>query len=199
MARGLEQKQNGLRKAAVGDDGLTNEVRLAIEILVATPREDDLGIGFEFLAGAAFAVAVYLLFAELIFERQHDQADGGDDLAHGKGSGNRMEQLRIARNGRPQHSNGKRPGDKAEDGQSGSGGDAPEDVEHEEGRGEVQGTFDKNERPAATRHHADPQAGATQGDAERKAEPAGQTAPGNRPEASRRKAKSPQGSGIAKT
>ena len=71
----MQKNERGLGEAAVGDDGLADQGRLAIEVIDAAAEKCEARVGLEFLAGVAFAVLGRLPDGELVFKRDQDHAD----------------------------------------------------------------------------------------------------------------------------
>ena len=82
LPRGLHQNQCRLCEAAVCNYGLADEVCLAIEVLNPAPRQDDAGVGFQFLASAPFALFDGLLEGQFVLEGEQDHAHGCYHRAH---------------------------------------------------------------------------------------------------------------------
>ena len=83
VAGALQQDEGGLLETAIGDDGLADDSCLAIEVIDAAAGQIEPGVGFQFLAGVAFADLAGLVSGKLVFKREKNHADGSDDLGHG--------------------------------------------------------------------------------------------------------------------
>ncbi len=79
LRRGMEQHERGLLKAAALDDGLADLIALPVEVVEPAAGEGEADVRFELMASPLLTHLGALLQAELVFEGQHDHADGGDD------------------------------------------------------------------------------------------------------------------------
>ena len=69
-------------KSDCGTNRLAYFFRLAVEVLNAAARENEVGVGFEFAAGPVLAFPAGLVDGQLVFQRKQDQTHGGNHFAH---------------------------------------------------------------------------------------------------------------------
>ena len=155
------------------DHSLADFVALEIEVLDPAAREDEFGIGLEFLAGVAFAQARSLVDGQLFLKDEQDHAHGGDDPAEDDDVDQVEFEFRVLGDPGKGLKDVERPSQEAGHAEEDARREAAEDVDDQHGGHHTIGAGGKGEGPSSSKdeNHGDGQA-AHHG-AEEKAEPGG--------------------------